>query len=378
MSDFSVPVVKIGKLEKLPNSDKLSITEVEGCPVICQTSEFKEGDLAVYIPVEAVVPLNRPCFDFLKDTNHPERETARIKAKRLRGTFSMGLLIPVDAALGKGKFAAGADWDGSGPVDVAADLGIVKYEEPELQPTEPRANKKGSFWRLVQAWVRHPIKMFRRRLQEKEDREAQRDPGFMPVYDMESIRKHKGTFAQGEQVYVSEKIHGCNARYSFRDNRFWVGSHRSFKKKDPNSWWWRAAIANDLEKKLQNFPGLVVYGEIYGRVQDLNYGCKGEEIRLAVFDLYDSTKKCFLSYAEFETMCALLSLPRVPVLYVGPYGDNVALMAEGNTTMPGASHIREGIVIKPVVEREARGVGRVILKLIGPQYLLRKGGTEAH
>ena len=40
MSDFVCPVLKISKIDKHPNADSLSITEVEGCPVVIKTGEF--------------------------------------------------------------------------------------------------------------------------------------------------------------------------------------------------------------------------------------------------------------------------------------------------------------------------------------------------
>jgi hypothetical protein len=41
-----------------------------------------------------------------------------------------------------------------------------------------------------------------------------------------------------------------------------------------------------------------------------------------------------------------------------------------------AKHIREGVVVTPVVEREDMRLGRVALKSVSEKYLLRKGGTE--
>lgn len=66
----------------------------------------------------------------------------------------------------------------------------------------------------------------------------------------------------------------------------------------------------------------------------------------------------------------------VPALYQGPF--SVVVMQEhtdGKTTMTGG-HIREGIVMMPVVERIDPLIGRVCLKSISADYLLRKGGTE--
>jgi hypothetical protein len=40
------------------------------------------------------------------------------------------------------------------------------------------------------------------------------------------------------------------------------------------------------------------------------------------------------------------------------------------------SHPMEGIVIRPIVEREDRRVGRVILKYLTDAYLFDKGGSD--
>lgn len=67
MTDFHVEVVRLGAIEKHPNADALDITQVYGgFPCIIKRDSFKEGDLAVYIPVDCVLP-DRPEFAFLSD-----------------------------------------------------------------------------------------------------------------------------------------------------------------------------------------------------------------------------------------------------------------------------------------------------------------------
>jgi hypothetical protein len=64
---------------------------------------------------------------------------------------------------------------------------------------------------------------------------------------------------------------------------------------------------------------------------------------------------------------AIRALPRPPA------PTPLATLAEGNTTLPGAKHVREGVVIRPVVYRFAKALGgRAILKLHGEGYLTRK------
>ncbi len=336
MSEFRVPVVKIGKVGKHPNADSLSITQIDGCPVIFRTEDFREGDLAIYIPVEAVVPETVPGTEFLG-------KHRRIKAMKLRGVFSMGLLLPLVHDQLPIVSMVGNVGD-----NVAAELGITKYEEP--LPVAMRTDM------APPPKTAYPV----------------------PVYDIESHRKYRHVYLPGERVIVTEKLHGTNARFVYIDGQLHCGSHNSWKKQDERSAWWRVAKEYDLDRKLANYPGEVFYGEIYGQVQDLKYGSKPGELKLAIFDIYNSNKGHWLDSDEFCLHLDWVVLPSVPVLYVGPYTDFLDAMCDGNSVASTVPQIREGIVIKPVVERRDNEIGRVITKLVGEQYLTRKDGTEFH
>ena len=86
----------------------------------------------------------------------------------------------------------------------------------------------------------------------------------------------------------------------------------------------------------------------------------------------------YLDDAELDDACESMMLSRVPVLYRGPFSR--AVMAEhtdGREVVSGkALHIREGIVMRPRIERRHDELGRVQLKSVSEKYLLRKGGTE--
>ena len=326
MSIMEVKVVKVKALGKHPNADNLSITHVYDYPVITRTGDFKEGDKAVYVPVDAVVKTDDPRFSFLKGHN-----CQRIKARKLRGIFSMGLLIPADPEWQEGE-------------DVSERLGITKYEQPI------------------------PVNM-------GGDNES--DPGFIPKYtEIENIRRWPDILIEGEDVVISEKLHGTNARFVFKDGRLWVGSHNTIKKESPNSLWWKAARQYELDKKLRIYPGCVFYGEIYGSVQDLKYGTKQGEIKLAIFDIYSIEQGRYADQNTKINFLYTLGLEGVPTLYSGPWSADKIVYTSGKSTL--ADHIREGIVIKPTTERYDERVGRVVFKSISEEYLLRKDGTENH
>ncbi len=85
-----------------------------------------------------------------------------------------------------------------------------------------------------------------------------------------------------------------------------------------------------------------------------------------------------MDYDDFSAFCEKNKLETVPLIYRGPWSKAVLDLKNGKTTLSGADNIREGIVIRPVKERYDHKVGRVILKAISEEYLLRKNGTENH
>ena len=322
MSDWHVVVVEINNVVPLPNSDSLSFTEVNGSyPVIFRTGQFKEGDKAVYIPVDAVVPENDPRWDFLQGHR-------RIKAKKLRGTFSMGLLTEADP-----------EWEvGS---DVRDLLNITKYEPNVLCKVGGRNE-----------WC----------------------PFDFPIYtDIEGYRKNKGILENGEMVCLTEKLHGANMRAVWKDDRLWVGSHKCVKQKDSENIWWKVTADYDLANKLWVIPDIVVFGEVYGYVQDLKYGMNKGEVKFAAFDAMNLKSRKYLDVADFLNLMDKLEIPTVPILYIGPWDDSlIEQYAEGRSTL--ADHVREGFICRPMVERWDHRVGRVVLKFVGEGYLLRKEG----
>jgi len=335
MGDFRVETVRVGTIEKHPNADSLGIVQVFGYPVIVRLGDFAPGDIALYVPVDAVVPVEGP-FAFLDNPAHPGRP-ARVKAKRLRGVFSMGLLAEAPAcAVREGE-------------DFAERLGIVKYEEPEpILTAGENAPAPGGL------------------------------PAPVPYYDIESFRRWPDVLEIGEDVEVTEKLHGANARFLVRDGVLHVGSHGRWKLPDGGTVWARAARQHGLAEKLAQYPDVVFFGEVFGQVQDLKYGARRGELFLRFFDLWHGVGGQWADRATRLAILGELGLDAVPELYRGPWSRDLLAFADGRSTVPGADNIREGIVVKPIVGRTCDEIGRVILKHVGESYLLRKGGTERH
>ena len=183
MSEHLVEVVPVN-LEPHGNADSLSVVKVYGYTVVVRTADWQGVSTGAYIPPDSVVPADREEYAFLKGHT-------RIRAQRLRGIMSQGLLMPAPAGSNVGD-------------NVAEIMGITHYE-PQLPG--------GCGTRTDDAVA---------------------PPGNWPVYDLESWYKYGSHFIDGEQVLITEKIHGANSRWLMtKDGELHVGSHRRWKKEDP-------------------------------------------------------------------------------------------------------------------------------------------------
>jgi RNA ligase (TIGR02306 family) len=343
MSTLTCPIVEVGKIGKHPNADLLEITHIAKYPCVIRMGSFKEGDRAVYIPEEALVP-DVPMFQFLwtrydklldkmmVEPNPPERHRT-IWAKKLRGIFSMGLLIPVpvefkDLPLG---------------TDLSKQLGIEKYEKPEVMNTGgDNISSPGWFYHYTH---------------------------------IEHLRKYDYILTLGEEVVITEKIHGSSGRFSYNDGQLWVGSHVNTKKDDGKNGWWRVAHQLNMEERLKSHPNIIFYGEVYGQVQKgFDYGIRCGMFDFILFDAFSLAGNEYLDEDDFLAMANSIGLRVVPTLYRGPWLGLEAheALADGPNSING-KHIREGFVVKPAVERFDQVLGRVILKLHGQEWLLKKG-----
>ncbi|MGH9460668.1 MAG: RNA ligase family protein [Vicinamibacteria bacterium] len=345
-STHRVEVLRLGAIEKHPNADRLGIVKIfSGYTAVIGLDQFKEGDLVAYVPPDSVVPTTHPVFAFLKREG---RDTERIKVKNLRGVVSMGLIIGPVASLGAKEGE-----------DLAEYFGVTHYEPPEPMSTggENAAPPKS----------------------------------FVPVYDVETLRRYAHVFEAGEPVWVSEKIHGANARYMFDGETLHIGSHNHWKKRvlvaGPKIPIWQRALEEqpEIETWCRTHPGWTLYGEVYGQVQDLKYGVQG--VRFAAFDVLNhygvwlnpvqahwQVYECYASGVNgFVHRPSVGMVHWVPIIERSmPFDlDRILALAEGPSLIPGANNVREGCVVRPLEERTNAEIGRVMLKVVGNGYLER-------
>jgi RNA ligase (TIGR02306 family) len=374
MSTFEVKVLPV-KIEVHPGADNLEIARIGDYRSIVRKGDFSNGDHCAYIPEGAVLP-----DDLIAEMGLTGRlagsDKNRVKAVKLRGVLSQGLIYPARKGWRKGD-------------DVAAELGIWKYE-----PVVP-AGFQGE---LMSVGGKRTLN-----------------------YDIENYKKFPDLFKDGEEVVFTEKIHGTFAMFavmgkdnlcpgpyskeswmqddednSYEESRLIIASKGvaakglAFKinaEANKNNIYVRTAKSYDILPAVEecfglNGPSVFLLGEIFGPgVQDLHYGLVKPEFR--IFDIYVGKpgEGRFLGDAELSQKCVELDIPRVPVLYRGPFSREILdTYTNGKETGSNGSQVREGVVIRPSIERVADldfpCYDRLQVKSVSEGYLLRKGDTS--
>jgi RNA ligase (TIGR02306 family) len=380
MSTFAVKVRKI-RLMSHPDADALDIAIVDDYQSCIRKGDFNDGDLAIYIPESAILPENilRACglWDEVQGKGRCAGEFGnRVHAVRLRGVLSQGVLMRITDELNtefKHTFMNVEEARNLQEGDEVAEmLGIVKYK-PELPPF-----MEGDIMELFDH-TRH--------------------------FDIESAQQFPNVLQDGEEVVMTEKLHGVFCEVGIvtglNDPRLLNGNMFATSKGFANDGivfqnTERNAQDNIYQKtllKLQNkfkmvaerlhceymgegasLPNVYILGEIFGMGsgQDLHYGLKDIDFR--VFDIYEGppTAGRFLDYDEMIAACDGI-LQIVPLLYRGPFSKDAIIKHRDGVTTFGGANVREGGVVKPVIERRDFELGRVILKFVSPDYLTRKG-----
>ncbi len=351
MSEWICCVVKLGKIETLPNSDFLEITTVMNeYPVILKKGQYKEGQLVSFLSYDTVVPdtelfhflAPRPKFDtdgnIIKPTppvgSVPEKNRT-IKAKKIMGTYSEGLIIDAPVGFQEGQ-------------SVIEYYGLKKREYEEELPDKGSNNNES------------PPKTFK-----------------LDKYDLHSLAKYGYAFEDGENVLIFEKIEGENLCMIYAEDKLWVRSRNYWKRNEADSHWWEIANRENVEEKLKKYPNLACYFELYGAIKSFKYDCEIVNNKIQrkarIFDIFDIKQNKFLNWSDVEIIAKDCNFETVPLLYSGPWKSDRTLhdLAEGQSTI--GSCVREGWVMRSHNESWHPKLGRKIIKLKGRGYKLFKG-----
>lgn len=387
-SEWACPVVVIIGTDAIEGADRVRIARFNGgesdrpwdYPVVVQSSTYSVGDWAVYIPVDSVIP-DHPETSFLG------RDLRRLRAKRIRGVYSEGLLVPFsDAAAMISRGVPDAVIPGMDDAVEKAEA-VEKTLRQILEPGQDIAEMLG-----VVKWL-PPTRSKMAGTAVRPGSKKAPDESVMPVYRVSNAKKGEGfhQLAKDTRVIVTEKLHGANIRFMLKKHEgpeggasyeFHLGSHNTMRHSDNcygpgpgQDWFQRCAGVYNLAETLEenDICDIAFYGEVLG-VQDLTYGSSPELPSLRIFDAYAVSAERWYSWADIVELCRAAGLDHAPVLYDGPLEEcPYKELAEGETVIGNVPHVREGVVIRTFAGGATHQGPLRKWKYVGQGYRTRKG-----
>jgi len=357
-------VARINEIKPIEGADNIEQAVVGGWNCIIQKGQYGEGGLVVVATTDAVIP--QELSDAMNVTNYL-RKGQRVRTVKLRGVYSECLIIPFMYCKNAAKLT-NTKWNEG--EDMMEMLGIFKYEPPAVQVQLASGRK-----------IRYS-----------------QNPNFGIYYKFPNLKNVRGMFNEFDEVEVTRKIHGTNARYGIvkksklsiwdKVKRFfgdkWVdyeyvyGSHNVEKGSDSQGFYntdvWKTIAEKyhireqlwNLFKSLQDIyetgSGIVIYGEIYGPGIQKNYDYGLKEIEYAGFDMTINNEytPCSTSFMYHD----MLGLKYVPVLDVASWSQELQERYMFDK-IEGTKVPHEGVVIKSV-----DGDRQKVAKVINPDYLI--------
>lgn len=366
-------VAKINEVKAIEGADNIEQVVAGGWNAITKKGEFKEGDLTIIATTDAVIP--ESLSEQMGVANYLRKGT-RVRTVKLRGVYSECLIIPLHYL--KGKVSMGEHDLVIEGRDCMEKLGITKYEPPvkQIQLASGRKIK----WKDNQ--------------------------NFHIYYKFPNLKNVSGMFTEEDEVQITRKIHGTNARYGivrksklslldkvrkfFRLADEWIeyeyiyGSHNVEKGSESQGFYstdvWRTiAEKYQIKEKLWNLAkslgtdylgeGIILYGEIYGAGIQKNYEYGLADIQFVGFDVKINGEYLSTDMAQLS-ISVDLELPHVEVLYEGNWSQEIQDSFVFNNFIEGTKIPHEGIVIKHI-----SGERQKVAKVINPDYLI---ASEKH
>lgn len=346
MAFFGVTVEEIGSVAPIEGADRIEVATLRGkdFQFVIARSSFAPGQKCLYFPVDSV--LTPGLAERLGVAGKlAGREKNRVKTVKLRGQVSQGIVAPTALV--------GDEWLRATPAELTAHLGVTKYEAPEIVCNDAT---------LVEL------------------------PDGVSVYDIEGADRYteQAALLHEGDVVVTEKVEGSNFSVMARSDGLLTVNQRTksiVPREGVEHTFWKIArehrVLEFARALAEQHPGqqVIVYGEALGPgIQGNLYKLKGHAVRF--FDVRVGGQ--WLGAQAFhDAVASFYPVPEdvlAPVLHRGPLsawlaGRSIKEASNGRSVL--ADVAREGVVIRPAIERTVPEFGRLLLKQRSPEYLAR-------
>ena len=359
----------IGSVSEIPGADNIELVTVGGWNAITKKGEYKVDDLVIVATTDAVIP--QKLSDDLGVTNYL-RKGQRVRTVKLRGVYSECLIMSKNNIPELRKYPTITEGE-----DLMELLGITKYEPPVKTIQLSVGGRKFKY---------------------------HQNPNFHVYYKFPNQKNVPDMFNEEDEVVITRKLHGTNARYGIVRKKklsLWdrvkmlfgnqwaafeyvYGSHNVEKGSDSQGFYdtdvWKTvantydirgklwAHVKDTYEPLDLTEGVVIYGEIYGAGIQKNYEYGLTDVKFAGFDV--EVDGVYQPYINETVHFDCLQLPQVELLYQGNWNKEEQDKYVFNNNIEGSKVPHEGIVVKSVT-----GDRRKVSKVINPDYLI---ASEKH
>jgi RNA ligase (TIGR02306 family) len=332
MSEYGAYLFRLDgeKIVKHPNADSLSLYNLEnGKSVVFRTDLFNPLDRALHIQPETIVNPKNENFISVAEGSFEKEFTVGVQ--KIRGIYSYGMFLKIkpDVSILHSNL-----WE------------FLGFEH--LQPKEPKEHEGINIGLSC------------------------------PIFDVENLfnDRYVNNFSKEDLVVITEKIHGSSTRavnIPSNSNLYnpYFGSRRNWYRNE-NPYEYQSQIPG-LKDFLNDNPGIVVYGEVFGMVQSIRYGkTRDNPFGWAMFDMWNSKTEQWLNYDQIDNFANQYSIPRAPFLYRGAFMMSVVrILTDGPSRIDGSS-LREGVVVRCVYPGKMVYGKELRLKSVNDDYLLVK------
>lgn len=381
-------IVTVDDIVPIKGADRIELAKIQGWRVICNKGDFKPGDTAIFVEIDALLP-ETEWSEFLRPKKF------RVKTYRLNkfGVTSQGLLLPMDILPKNKQFNVGDD--------VTKVLGVTYYvkednyrksnkENPEEKYKRMAARHKNLAkykwfrWLMKRNWGKRLLFVF---LGSNEKDSAKEFPKWIKKTDEDRIENCLWMFESKEPFVCTEKIDGTSTTFFLdttkRKNEFGVCS-RNVRQMDADqenyhssvdhnigNVYWEMAFRYNVEKVLEdiakkhNVERVVLQGETYGSAVQGN-PLHIKDRRFAAFNLIFDGER--LGSLDAKKILDEYDIPFVPIInddyHMPDDFEELKLQADGKSVI-SPKYRREGFVYRSLD-------GKQSCKNISRDYLLHK------
>jgi tRNA-binding EMAP/Myf-like protein len=205
---YKAQIIKIQKVEKHPNADKLSLVLHNGMTFITALDQYQTGDLAILFMTDGQLSeeycrqnnlYNQPELNLNPEIKGYLSQKRRVTTQKLRGVVSDGLIMSLNSLsfTGKVNLKINDEFDKINGIPICNKYFIVQQKNGEPQVKQ----KKTIFKMGIKNFPKH--------------------------YDTAQLAKNLHMIPEAACVYISEKLHGTSGRTGYVKKEF---NHHLLKK----------------------------------------------------------------------------------------------------------------------------------------------------